>query len=115
MNPQQKVVRRRRTRAEIERLVAEFLSSGMERGEFCRSHGLSWDTLNRNLKKQGRMQDAGRSARRLMRVKLVSKKSGGNGDSARLAVILGGGRKIEVGVGFDGHTLEQLVQVLEQV
>ncbi|HEV2962490.1 MAG TPA: hypothetical protein VKY85_05455 [Candidatus Angelobacter sp.] len=115
MNPEQKVVRRRRTRAEIKQLVAEFLSSGMERGEFCRSHGLSWDTLNRNLKKHGRSQDAARSASRLMRVKFVSKRNARNGDSARLAVILGGGRKIEVGVGFDTPTLEQLVQVLEQV
>jgi hypothetical protein len=43
---------KRRTRAEVQQLVAEFVSSGMRRSEFCRSRGLSFGTLNRHLKKQ---------------------------------------------------------------
>jgi DNA invertase Pin-like site-specific DNA recombinase len=43
---------KRRTRAEVQRLVAEFVSSGMRRSEFCRSRGLSFGTLDRHLKKR---------------------------------------------------------------
>ena len=42
----------RRSRAEIERLVALYGSSGMGRIEFCRSQGLALSTLGRHLKKQ---------------------------------------------------------------
>src|SRR2546421_3215432 len=43
---------KRRTRAEVQKLVAEFVSSGMRRSEFCRSRGLSFGTLDRHLKKR---------------------------------------------------------------
>jgi hypothetical protein len=43
---------KRRTRADVQQLVAEFVSSGMRRSEFCRSQGLSFGTLNRHLKMQ---------------------------------------------------------------
>jgi len=43
---------KRRTRAEVQKLAAEFVSSGMRRSEFCRSRGLSFGTLNRHLKKR---------------------------------------------------------------
>jgi hypothetical protein len=33
---------KRRTRAEVQQLVAEFVSSGMRRSEFCQSRGLSF-------------------------------------------------------------------------
>jgi hypothetical protein len=36
---------KRRTRAEVQQLVAEFVSSGMRRSEFCQSRGLSFSTL----------------------------------------------------------------------
>ena len=42
---------RRRTRAEIQQLVAEFMSSGIRRSEFCHSRGMSFGTLNHHLKK----------------------------------------------------------------
>jgi hypothetical protein len=41
----------RPTRAEVQELVAEFVSSGMRRSEFCHSGGLSFSTLDRHLKK----------------------------------------------------------------
>jgi len=34
---------KRRTRAEVQQLVAEFVSSGMRRSEFCQSQGLSFE------------------------------------------------------------------------
>jgi DNA invertase Pin-like site-specific DNA recombinase len=42
---------KRPTRAEVQKLVAEFMSSGMRRREFCRSRGLSVSTLDRHLKR----------------------------------------------------------------
>jgi hypothetical protein len=39
--------RRRRSSQEIQRLVAEFGTSGMRRSEFCRMHGLTHGTLQR--------------------------------------------------------------------
>ena len=42
---------KRRIRAEVQQLVAEFVSSGMRRSEFCQSRGLSFSTLDRHLKK----------------------------------------------------------------
>src|SRR5258708_16537982 len=59
---------KRRTRAEVQQLMAEFLSSGMRRSEFCRSRGLTFGTLNRHLKKQRwkRKSRAASAARRLV-------------------------------------------------
>jgi hypothetical protein len=54
MSGEQKVsAHKRRTRAEVQALVAEFMSSGMQRSEFCRSRGLSFGTLDRHLKNGG--------------------------------------------------------------
>jgi hypothetical protein len=115
MNPEQVRMRKRRTPEEVEQLVAEFLSSGMREMEFCRSRGLSRDTLNRHLKKQGKKQDQERPASRLVRVKMGSGKKGRARaeTGAGLAVVLAGGRRIEVGMGFDALTLERVVEVLE--
>lgn len=115
MNLEHTVVRKRRTQAEIKQLVTEFLSSGMKEVAFCRSHGLSWDTLNRHLKKQGYKRDGSEAGSRLVRVKVVGKKDGGRGTGERtgVTVVVGRGRRIEIGMGFDGVTLEQVVTVLE--
>jgi hypothetical protein len=51
---------KQRTRAEVQKLVAEFTSSGMRRSEFCRSRGLSFSTLDRHLKKRRRTSDSSR-------------------------------------------------------
>jgi len=42
---------KRPTRGEVQKLVAEFVSSGMRRSEFCQSRGLTSSTLDRHLKK----------------------------------------------------------------
>src|ERR1039457_810809 len=107
---------RRRTREEIQQLVAEFLSSGMRRTEFCRSRGLSFGTLNRHLKKQRWKRKTRRasSASRLVPVELAARKSSTQHEpSCALAVVLPGGRRIEVHPDFDANTLERLVIALE--
>src|SRR3974390_3234663 len=107
MNAEQRVaVRRRRTRAQVEQLVAEFESSGMRRSEFCRSRDLSWGTLNRHLKRQRRKRQAGKPVGRLLTVELAGRGGTGQRESGGLAVVLASGRRIEVGSGFDTHTLE---------
>jgi hypothetical protein len=75
MNVEQQVqVRRRRTRAEIRQLEAEFVSGGMRRSEFCRRRGLSFGMLARHLKRQqwkkktGSTSTAGRDQTRLKRM-----------------------------------------------
>jgi hypothetical protein len=109
---------KRRTRAEVQQLVAEFVSSGMRRGEFCQSRGLSFSTLDRHLKKLRwkRRRKPICSAGRLVPVELAARKSPTqHGAICGLAVVLPGGRRIEVHPDFDSATLECLVSVLERV
>jgi hypothetical protein len=112
---------KRHTRAEVQQLVTEFVSSGMRRSEFCRSRGLSFGTLNRHLKKQRSKRksraasSAGRSGQ-LVPVEVAPRKSPTQHEpSCGLAVVLSGGRRIEVYPDFDTNTFERLVGVLEQV
>jgi hypothetical protein len=107
------VVRRRR-RAEIARLAGLYATSGMGRGEFCRSHGISLSTLSRYLKKpSGELKQEEPS--RLVAVELaVPSSSDMNRKPASvLTVWLPKGRRVEVNCGFDGETLAQLVTLLE--
>ena len=107
-------VRRRRTRAEVEKLVAEYEASGLGRQEFCQRHGLSLSTLSRHRKRERlRMESA--KVNRFIPVEISQAKqpdaSQRRGD---LLVWLSSGRKIEVRGGFDPKVLQQLVRVLEQ-
>jgi transposase-like protein len=106
-------VRRRRSRAEAGQLVAEYETSGLSQVEFCREQGLSLATLARYRKRQ--TQDSPAAGNRWMEVK----ESAGRpvlegGASSGLAVALRSGRRIEVGCGFDAHTLAQLLDALER-
>ena len=97
--------------------MAEFVSSGMRRSEFCRSRRLSFGTLNRHLKEQRwkRKTPAASSASRLVPVELAAKKSPKQQEpSCGLAVVLPGGRRIEVHPDFDTSTFERLVGILER-
>ena len=108
---------RRRTRAEIQQLVAEFVSSGMRRSEFCRTRGLSFGTLSRHLKKQRWKKKSRRAALagRWVPVELAARKSPTQHEpSCGLTVVLSGGRRIEVHPDFDKDTLERLVGILER-
>lgn len=101
--------RRRRSRAEAEQLVAEYETSGISQEEFCQRHGLALSTLARYRKwrrQQGR-DEAGSG--RWVAVELSPPQPAGSG----LAVVLAGGRRIEVGRGFDATTLRELMSLLE--
>jgi len=109
---------KRRTRAEVQQLVAEFVSSGMRRNQFCQSRGLSFSTLDRHLKKRRwkRRRRPISSAGRLMPVELTARKSPKQHEpSCGLAVVLPGGGRIEVHPEFDTNTFERLVGILERV
>ena len=106
-------VRRRRSRAEAEQLVAEYETSGLSRVEFCRKQGLSLATLARYRRRRSARRAGARepmggggSVRRA--------RGWSGGASSGLAVVLAGGRRIEVGRGFDAQTLAQLLGVLER-
>jgi hypothetical protein len=119
MNGKQKMSKpRRRTHAEIQQLVAEFMDSGLRRSEFCRTRGLSFGTLNGHLKKRRwkRKSRTASSAGRLVPVELAARKSPTQQEpGCGLAVVLSGGRRIEVHPDFDTSTLERLVSALERV
>jgi len=89
----------------------------MRRSEFCRSRGLSFGTLDRRLKKR-RWRGKRRSVPadgQLVPVELATKKSAAEHEpSCGLAVVLPGGRRIEVHPDFDTNTLERLVSALER-
>ena len=82
----------------------------MSREEFCRKHGLALSTLARYRKRREQGQGEGAGSSRWLAVELTgSPRAGASG----LAVVLAGGRRIEVGRGFDAQTLGQLVRLLE--
>jgi hypothetical protein len=79
---------------------------------------LSFSTLDRHLKKRRWKKRRRRvsSAGRLVPVELAIKKSPTQHDATcRLAVVLPGGRRIEIRPDFDTSTFERLVSALERV
>jgi hypothetical protein len=111
---------RRRGRAEIERLIELYRTSGMGRKDFCRSHGLGLSTLNRHLKQQPKTQNASGEdeikPHRLVAVEVAAVSPATDVESAGvLTVLLSNRRRVEVQRGFDEETLAQLVTVLERL
>jgi hypothetical protein len=108
--------RRRRSRAEAAQLVVEYEGGGMSREEFCHKHELALSTLaryqryQRHQRRQAQGQDESAGPDRWLAVELSGTHAA---DASGLAVLLAGGRRIEVGRGFDARTLEQLVSLLE--
>jgi hypothetical protein len=117
MSDEQGAVRKgRRTPAEIEQIVSEFESSGLNRTQFCRDRGLTFGVLNRYLKRLRAASDRGATSDGLVVVELAGKKLGAErAGSCGLAVVLRSGREIAVCAGFDSVTLQRLVQVLERM
>jgi hypothetical protein len=108
-------VRKRRSRVEVEKLVAEYEASGLTRDVFCQQRGLSVVTLD---KYRRRVQKWARSgAGPMLPVEVVL--STGSNCAARgygvLVVESRSGRRIEVGRGFDAETLERLLTILDKV
>ena len=106
-------VRRRRTRAEVEKLVAEYETSGLGRQEFCQQRGLSLSTLSRHRKRK-QLRTESPAANRLLAVEIEAKQVDASKPGGELLVWLSSGRKIEVRGGFDPKVLQQLVRALEQ-
>jgi transcriptional regulator with XRE-family HTH domain len=107
-------VRRRRSRAETEQLVAEYGASGLSQVEFCRKQGLSLATLARYRKR--RAEDSPAAGNRWVEVKeSAARPVLGGPVGSGLAVALPSGRRIEIGRGFDARTLAQLLDVLERL
>ena len=100
--------RTRRTGKEVQRLVEEFISSGMKRSDFCRSRGLSLGTLRRHL------EGGKRGARQTPRLVAVELEQKAVQKANPIEVVLGRGRRVEVRPGFDAATLQTLIAVLER-
>jgi hypothetical protein len=110
------LVRRRRSRAEAELLVAEFEASGLKREAFCRQRGLAVGTLD---KYRQRAQAVRRSSGgSILPVEVVwstaQNPTSDIGRDGALVVELRSGRRIEVRRGFDAETLERLLIVLDR-
>ena len=107
---------RRRSPAEAAQLAAEYEASGLGRREFCGSRGLTVSTLDAYRKRRRQAQRNAASGARWVAVEVSdAKQSEVSAAASGLAVVLGKGRRIEVGRGFDAGTLEQLLPVLERV
>jgi len=102
---------RHRSRAEADRVVAEYEASGLSREAFCKQNDVRLKTLDRYVTRYRKQQKDGSGAQRWVAVEVA----GHNGYGGELAVLLSTGRRIEVKRGFDAGTLRQLVAVLEQV
>jgi transposase-like protein len=100
--------RRRRSRAEAERLVQDFEQSGLSRKAFCGARGIGLHTLD-YYRQRHRASGAEHAEQRLVPVELVGSAGGASG----LRVELSNGRAIVVEAGFDATHLKRLVAVLE--
>jgi hypothetical protein len=108
-------IRRRRSRAEVEQLVAEYEASGLSRMAFCQRRGLSLSTLVRYQRRQQQTTGEAASGKRWLAVEVSGAATvTGAGAASGLAVLLRGGRRIEIGRGFDADTLQQLLGVMER-
>lgn len=99
--------------------MSEFVNSGMRRGEFCQSRGLSYSTLDRHLKKRRWKRKTTKSAAadgKFVAVEVALRKPlAEQQPSCGLAFVLPDGRRIEVQRDFDVHTFERLVTALERM
>src|ERR1700677_826281 len=89
---------KRRTRAQVQKLVEEFRGSGMRRIDFCRERGLSLTTLARQLRKS-KKRDRDRSKRiattnSLVQVEIAGVRSSPHTLDSGLAVVVAGGRRV---------------------
>lgn len=106
--------RRRRSRAEVDQLVAEYEAGGLSRQEFCVRHGLALATLDRYRKGRQQQRESSSADSRFIRVELSGGKQAAGRSSSDLIVLLSSARRIEVKRGFDADMLTELVRVLEQ-
>lgn len=109
--------KRRRSRADVARLVCEFEQSGLGRKEFSAAHGLSVHTLD-----AWRRRVAG-SAQEIVPVEIVANRgarvgamqTGSMERGGPLRVLLAAGLCIEVEPGFDAAELLRLIAAIDGV
>src|SRR5450755_2654724 len=101
--------RRHRSRVEADQLAVEYEASGLNQEAFCGERGLALKTLARYLARY-RKQNTGSVCPRWVAAEVA----GPGVHVSELAVLLPGGRRIEVKRGFDPTVLRQLMAVLEQ-
>jgi len=110
------VVRRRRSHSEVEALVSEFEASGLLREAFCHQRGLAVGTLDKYRRREHKRQPSSEGS--MLPVEVVWSTNQNPyrnaGREGVLVVELRGGRRIEVGRGFDAGTLERLLTVLDR-
>jgi hypothetical protein len=105
-------VRRRGSQQEVDQLVGEYESSGFSRQEFCRERGMGLSTLDRYRTRRKRQAPSG--SNEMLALEVFGRAPAPMaGTGSALIAVLRGGRRIEVGRGFDTSSLEQLVRVLE--
>ena len=105
--------KQRRTSAEVKQIAAGFASSGLTKVEFCRREQISSSMLYRHLQQAKETSSAAAKAG-LIAVEVMGSRLERDGDGG-LSVVLPRGRRIEVGAGFDGATLQRLLLVLERM
>ena len=93
----------RRSEAEIAGLIAGYERSGLTRREYCQREGVALGTLDYYRHKGSR-----RKSGRLIAVRLATPSM-----TAALTLVLGNGRRIEIGGGIDEGELAKLVRVAE--
>ena len=125
-------VRRRRSRAEVAALLAEYEAGGLSRVEFCARHGLAVGTLDRYRKQREQLRGVAVEPGRWLAVEVLASspagvfdsiptgvvapgQTGAVGRASGLSVVLRAGRRIELERGFDATTLERLVPLLERI
>jgi hypothetical protein len=106
--------KRRRTRAEVEQLVAEFQRSGTTQKQFCLSHRLALSTLQRYLHHKPKKRKTPAQGK-LVAVEVAGQSRWQEPEvGCGLGLVWANGRKLEVQRGFDEATLERLLNVLER-
>jgi hypothetical protein len=88
----------------------EYEQSGLTRQQFCALHGMSKATLDNYRKRK--MSASGRESVAFLPVELIGSETSQVGP---LCLELRNGRRIEVGHGFDGVTLERLIAIADAV
>jgi len=108
------VVRKRRSRVEVEKLVAEFEASGLRRAAFCQQRGLSVAALDKYRRRARQVPRP--SAAPMLPVEVVSRTSeqASSHVDGVLVVESCNGWRIEVRRGFDAGTLERLLTVVDR-
>jgi hypothetical protein len=94
-------MRIRRKEEEIRTVVEEYRASGLTRVEYCRRSGVALSTLSNYCR---RHKSSG-----LIRVNVEDTP----GQPARFALVLAGGRRIEIGSQFSDVELMRLIRAVE--